>query len=33
MTSGLGMTAVFRKYLATWKKKYTDEIIDFNIEI
>jgi len=33
MTAGLGMTAVFRKYLATWKKNYTDEIIDFNIEI
>ncbi len=33
MTAGLGMTAVFRKYLATWKKKYTDEIIDFNIEM
>ncbi len=33
MAAGLGMTAVFRKYLATWKKNYTDEIIDFNIEI
>lgn len=33
MTSGLGMTAVYRKYLGTWKKNYTDEIIDFNIEI
>jgi hypothetical protein len=33
MTAGLGMTAVFRKYLATWRKNYTDEIIDFNIEI
>jgi hypothetical protein len=33
MTAGLGMTAVFRKYLATWKKNYTDEIIDFNIQI
>ena len=33
MTTDLGMTAVFRKYLMTWKKKYTDEIIDFNIEM
>jgi hypothetical protein len=33
MTAGLGMTALFRKYLGTWKKNYTDEIIDFNIEI
>ncbi len=33
MASSLGMTAVFRKYLATWKKNYTDEIIDFNIEM
>ena len=33
MMSELGMTAVFRKYLATWKKKYMDEIFDFNIEI
>jgi len=33
MTADLGMTAVFRKYLTTWKKNYTDEIIDFNIKI
>jgi hypothetical protein len=33
MALSLGMTAVFRKYLATWKKNYTDEIIDFNIEM
>lgn len=33
MMSDLGMTAVFRKYLAAWKKNYTDEIIDFNIEM
>lgn len=33
MAAGLGMTAVFRKYLANWRKNYTDEIIDFNIEI
>ncbi len=33
MTADLGMTAVFRKYLPAWKKNYTDEIIDFNIQI
>ncbi|MBC2716437.1 MAG: hypothetical protein HF978_14120 [Desulfobacteraceae bacterium] len=33
MSAGLGVTAVLRKYLATWKKNYLDEIIDFNIEI
>jgi len=33
MAAGLGMSAVLRKYLAPWKKNYTDEIIDFNIEI
>jgi len=27
------MSDIFRKYLAPWKKKYTNEIIDFNIEI
>ena len=33
MTDGLGMTAVFRKYLAAWRKNYTDEIINFDIRI
>ncbi|RJP85666.1 MAG: hypothetical protein C4518_15470 [Desulfobacteraceae bacterium] len=33
MAAHLSMTDVFRKYIAPWKKKYTDEIIDFNIEI
>ncbi|MFZ2631399.1 MAG: hypothetical protein WA081_18830 [Desulfosalsimonadaceae bacterium] len=33
MAAQLGMSDIFRKYLAPWKKKYTNEIIDFNIEI
>jgi hypothetical protein len=33
MASSLGMTAMFVKHLATWKKDYMDEIIDFNIDV
>jgi hypothetical protein len=33
MAAQLHMTDVFKKYIAPWKKKYTNELIDFNIEI
>ncbi len=33
MAASLGMTAIFVKHLAHWKKDYMDEIIDFNIEV
>ena len=33
MAASLGMTAMFVKHLAHWKKDYMDEIIDFNIEV
>ncbi|MDA8404774.1 MAG: hypothetical protein M0Z56_11385 [Desulfobacteraceae bacterium] len=33
MAAQLHMTDVFRKYIVPWKKKYTNELIDFNIEI
>ena len=33
MAASVGMTAMFVKHLAHWKKDYMDEIIDFNIEV
>ena len=33
MAASVGMTAMFVKHLAPWKKDYMDEIIDFNIEV
>ena len=33
ISSSLGITNSFIKYLSQWKKRYTDEIVDFNIEI
>ena len=33
MAVQLKMTDIFKKYLAPWKNKYTNEIIDFDIEI
>lgn len=29
----LGVSNILSKYLSSWKKRYTDEIMDFNIEI
>lgn len=32
MAAGLGMTDIFRKHLAAWKKQYADLLIDINMD-
>lgn len=33
IAASMGVTNSFSKYLSPWKKRYTDQIMDFNIEI